>query len=134
MLRKLLTAKIHGATITQCDPDYVGSITIDADLLSATGIRPNESVLVLDLNNAARFETYVFKGPAGTGVIGINGAAAKLVEVGHRVLILSFGYLEQRELDDHVATIVVCDAQNHISDRLQKASVIDEPNVNLVTS
>lgn len=127
MLRKLLTAKIHGATITECDPDYVGSVTIDADLLRATGIRPNESVFVLDLDNAARFETYVFQGASGSGIIGINGAAAKLVEVDHRVLILCFGYLEENELDNHVATIVVCDAQNHIADRLHKASVVDKP-------
>ena len=80
MLRKMMRGKIHRATITFCDADYVGSATIDADLLRAADIRPNESVHVLDIDNGERFETYVIRGEAGSGVIGINGAAANLVE------------------------------------------------------
>ncbi|MHC4995854.1 MAG: aspartate 1-decarboxylase, partial [Planctomycetota bacterium] len=76
MFCKVLRAKIHRATITQTDPEYVGSITIDEDLLVATGIKPNEVVLIADVDNGARFETYVVKGEAGSGIIGINGAAA----------------------------------------------------------
>ena len=68
MLRKMMRAKIHRATITQCDPDYVGSVTIDSDLLRASGIRPNEAVLVLDIDNAVRFETYVIRGEPGSGI------------------------------------------------------------------
>ena len=125
MLRKMMRAKIHRATITQCDPDYVGSITIDADLLAASGIRPNEAVLVLDIDNAARFETYVIKGQPGSGVIGINGAAAKLVEVGHKVIIVCFGHLQDHELDDHVAKVVLADDRNGVADTLDYASTLD---------
>jgi aspartate 1-decarboxylase len=108
----MMRAKIHRATITHCDPDYVGSITIDALLLSAAGIRPNEAVLVLDLDNAARFETYVIRGQPGSGVIGINGAAARLVAPGHRVIVISFGLLTEDRLDQHHATVVLCDDRN----------------------
>jgi len=125
MLRKMLLAKIHRATITQCDPNYVGSVTVDADLLRASGIRPNESVLVLDIDNAARFETYVIRGEAGSGVIGINGAAARLVEPGHKVIILAFGLLEPADLDDHHATIVLADDENRVADVLRYDSTID---------
>lgn len=126
MLRKLLRAKIHRATVTQCDPDYVGSITIDADLLAAAGIRPNEAVLVLDIDNAARFETYVIRGEAGSGIIGINGAAAKLVQPGHKVIIVCFGYLMSDQVDDHVATIVLANERNGVAEVLHYDSRIDQ--------
>jgi aspartate 1-decarboxylase len=127
MLRKMLRGKIHRATVTQCDPDYVGSITIDADLLRASDIRPNEAVLVLDIDNAARFETYVIKGESGSGVIGINGAAAKLVEPGHKVIIVCFGLLEESALDEHGARIVLCDEHNRVADQLTYVSTLEEP-------
>lgn len=127
MLRKMLRGKIHRATVTQCDPDYVGSVTIDSDLLRASGIRPNEAVLVLDIDNAARFETYVIRGEAGSGVIAINGAAAKLVEPGHKVIIVCFGWLEDAAVDRHTARIVLCDASNRVADQLTYASTLDEP-------
>lgn len=127
MLRKMLRSKIHRATITECDPDYVGSITIDANLLRAADIRPNEAVLVLDIDNAARFETYVIRGEAGSGVIGINGAAAKLVEPGHKVIIVCFGIMTEDRLDDHVATIVVADERNAVGQILHYDSHIDQP-------
>ncbi|MEZ6197938.1 MAG: aspartate 1-decarboxylase [Planctomycetota bacterium] len=122
MLRKLMRGKIHRAVITQCDPDYVGSITIDAELLAATGIRPNEAVHVLDIDNAVRFETYVILGEPGSGIIGVTGAAAKLVETGHRVIIIAYGLLTEAEIDDHVAKVVVCDEDNRIEQRLDYAS------------
>ena len=78
MLRHALHAKLHHATVTYCDADYVGSITIDRDLLDASGMRPNEKVLVADCDSAARFETYVIPGERGSGVIGVNGACARL--------------------------------------------------------
>jgi len=126
MLRKMMRAKIHRATVTQCDPDYVGSITIDADLLAASGIRPNEAVLVLDIDNAARFETYVIRGEPGSGVIGINGAAAKLVETGHKVIVVCFGLLIEDALEDHVAKVVVADVHNRVGDVLYYDSKLDE--------
>ncbi len=127
MLRKMMRSKIHRATITQCDPDYVGSVTIDADLLRAADIRPNEAVLVLDIDNAARFETYVIRGETGSGVIGINGAAAKLVEPGHKVIIVCFGLLQEHDLDQHEARIVLVDANNRMTQQLVYNSRIDEP-------
>ena len=127
MLRKMLRSKIHHATITQCDLNYVGSITIDADLLEASDIRPNEAVLVLDIDNGARFETYVIKGKSGSGIIGINGAAARLVEVGHKVIIVCFGLLTEDKLDEHVSQIVVCDEQNRIADQFQYTSTLERP-------
>ncbi len=127
MLRKMLRSKIHRATVTECDPDYVGSITIDADLLRAADIRPNEGVLVLDIDNAVRFETYVIRGEPGSGVIGINGAAAKLVEPGHKVIIVCFGYLDPTEVDDHEARIVLADENNRVARQMRYSSEIDEP-------
>src|SRR6476659_6169657 len=119
MLRQLLRGKIHRATVTQCDPDYVGSITIDADLLRAADIRPNEAVHVVDVDNAARFETYVIRGEPGLGIIGVNGAAAKLVEPGHKVIIMCYGLLTPAELDEHEAKIVLVDAGNRVAQELR---------------
>lgn len=132
MLHKMMRAKIHRATITKCDPNYVGSITIDADLLRASGIRPNEAVHVLDIDNAARFETYVILGEAGSGVIGINGAAAKLVAPGHKVIIVCFGYLAEQHLDAHKATVVLADEKNRPAKTIVYGSTLepaDEPIV-----
>lgn len=126
MLRKMLRSKIHRATITECDADYVGSITVDADLLRAADMRPNEAVLVLDIDNAARFETYVIRGEPGSGVIGINGAAAKLVEPGHKIIIVCFGHLPEDDLDDHEARIVLADQHNRVAKQMRYASQIDE--------
>ena len=127
MLRKMMRAKIHRATVTACDCDYVGSATIDADLLRASGIRPNESVLVFDIDNAARFETYVIWGAPGSGVIGINGAAAKLVAPGHKLIIVSFGYLDEAAVDAHEATVVVADENNRPGQILRYPSQIEDP-------
>ena len=127
MLRKMLRSKIHRATITECDADYVGSVTIDLNLLRAADIRPNESVLVLDIDNGVRFETYVIRGEAGSGVIGINGAAARLVEPGHKVIIVCFGILTEDRLEDHVATIVLADADNQVDRVLHYDSRLADP-------
>ena len=118
MFRKMMCGKIHQAQVTQCDPEYVGSITIDADLLEATGIRPNEAVHVLDIDNAARFETYVILGEPGSGIIGVNGAAAHLVEKGHRLIIIAYSLMHRDELDKHEAQVVVCNEKNEIAERL----------------
>lgn len=126
MLRKMLRGKIHRATITECDLNYVGSITIDADLLRASGMQPNEAVLVLDLDNGARFETYIIPGDPGSGVIGVNGAAARLVRKGEKVIIVCFGFLEPHEVRTHQAKVVLCDAQNHIADQLHYPSSLDQ--------
>jgi aspartate 1-decarboxylase len=122
MTLRLLKAKIHRATVTMTDPDYHGSITIDADLLRATGLLPNEAVIVADCENGNRFETYIIPGQAGSGVIGINGAAALLSQVGHRVIILAFVQTSVAEAAQHVAKIVVVDANNRIAERIDHPS------------
>ena len=124
MLRKLLLGKIHRATVTRCDVDYVGSITIDADLLRASGIRPNEVVLVVDLDNGARFETYVIAGAAGSGCIEINGAAALLTTVGHKVIIFNFVLLDAAAVDQHVATVVLAGEGNTVAEVLNYPSTL----------
>jgi len=126
MLRNMMRAKIHHARITQCDPDYVGSITIDSDLLRAVDIRPNELVHVLDIDNGARLETYVFRGEAGSGIIGINGAAARLVNPGDKIIVVAFGLLTPDELDAHVSRTVVVDEHNRITQTVTQTSTIDE--------
>lgn len=126
MFLKVLRAKIHHAVVTQTDPDYVGSVTIDEDLLRATGIRPNEVVLIADCDNGARFETYVLKGAAGSGVIGINGAAARLVSRGDKVIIFAHAFLEPGDLDEHEAEIVVVDSRNRISRQMRYPSTLEQ--------
>jgi len=127
MFRKVLLAKIHRATVTHCDVDYVGSITIDADLLRATGIRPSECVLVADCENGNRFETYVFEGEAGSGVIGVNGAAARLVNRGDKLIICAFAQMTPEEMDRHEAKVVIVDEANHIAQRLSYSTHLREP-------
>src|SRR5882757_7798056 len=101
MLIKLLRAKIHNATVTQTDVNYHGSITIDSDLMKACGLMANEAVVVADCENGNRFETYVIVGEPGSGVIGINGAAARLSKVGNRVIIMSFVLATPDEVERH---------------------------------
>jgi aspartate 1-decarboxylase len=114
MLREALYAKIHRATVTACEPDYIGSITIDADLLDACGMRPSEKVLVADVTSGNRFETYIFKGLRGTGVIGLNGAAARLTGIGHLVIIMSFCQLTAEELAQHRPKVVLPTPDNRV--------------------
>jgi aspartate 1-decarboxylase len=108
-MRQLLRGKIHRATVTAAEPDYVGSIVIDQDLLDRADIWPGEKVLVSDVDNAARFETYAVPGKRGSGVISVNGAAAHLVKVGDKVIIMAF------ELTDKPipSKVVLVDQGNH---------------------
>ena len=124
ILTRLLKAKIHMAVVTQTDLNYHGSITIDTDLLKATGLLPNEAVLVADCENGNRFETYILPGPSGSGVIGINGAAARLSAVGNRVIVMAFVEGEGAELESHVAKIVVCDKSNKVIERIEQKSTL----------
>lgn len=126
MLKKILTGKIHQATVTQCNLDYVGSITIDEDLLRAAGIVANEFVNIADLDNGARFETYVIKGEAGSGIIGINGAAAHLVSQGDRVIIFAMAQMTPEEMSQHYSKVVICDEKNRIAQRLEYPTSLDE--------
>jgi len=114
VLRKILTAKIHRATVTAADLDYVGSITIDQDLIDAVGLAAGEMVLVADLANGTRHETYVIAGESGSGTICINGAAAHLVNVGDKVIIMAYGLMDEAELATHQPKIVLVDEANRV--------------------
>ena len=110
----MLKSKIHRATVTQADLHYVGSITIDADLMDAADLLPGEQVAIVDINNGARLETYVIAGPRGTGVIGINGAAARLVQSGDLVIIISYCTVTDAEARTLRPKVVFVDADNRI--------------------
>ena len=118
MLVKFLRAKIHRATVTEANVDYVGSITIDRTLLDATGILPGEGVLVANVDNGNRFETYVFEGKKDSGVICINGAAAHLAGVGEKVIIMAFGYGDIEEASRYKPKVVIPTDNNGIGDTL----------------
>jgi aspartate 1-decarboxylase len=96
-MRLMLKSKLHMATVTGKNLDYEGSIEIDEELMNPVDLKENELVLVADVNNGARFETYVIKGKAGSGTITLNGAAARLVEVGDKIIIMSFGLFNENE-------------------------------------
>ena len=108
----MLKTKIHRATITQCDLNYEGSISIDADLLEQSGILPFEQVDVLNINNGARFTTYAIKAPAGSGVIGINGAAARLAQAGDLVIICAYIQMSPEQARTHAPVIVSVNGAN----------------------
>lgn len=114
MFRTLLGGKIHRATVTQADLNYVGSITVDEDLLDAAGILVNEKVQIVNNNNGARLETYTIAGQRGSGVICLNGAAARLVQPGDVVIIMSYVLLSEPEISAHKPKVVLVDEANRI--------------------
>ncbi|OIJ98499.1 aspartate 1-decarboxylase [Streptomyces monashensis] len=114
MLRTLFKSKIHRATVTQADLHYVGSVTIDADLLDAADLLPGELVHIVDITNGARLETYVIEGERGSGVIGINGAAAHLVHPGDLVIIISYAQVSDSEARQLRPRVVHVDGGNRI--------------------
>ena len=116
MQRTMCKGKIHRATVTQANLNYVGSITIDADLLDAADIYPYEKVQVVDINNGARLETYTIAGARGSGVICLNGAAARLVSEGDLVIIISYAQYSEQEIRTLEPHIVFVDADNHITE------------------
>ncbi|OIK29265.1 aspartate 1-decarboxylase [Streptomyces malaysiense] len=114
MLRTMFKSKIHRATVTQADLHYVGSVTIDAELLDAADLLPGELVHIVDITNGARLETYVIEGERGSGVIGINGAAAHLVHPGDLVIIISYAQVSDVEARELKPRVVHVDAGNRI--------------------
>ena len=114
MHRTMLKSKIHRAIVTDCDLHYVGSITIDEDLLDAADIREFEQVAVVDVENGARFETYTIAGPRGSGDMKLNGAAARLVHRGDTIIVISYAAYEPDELDSYEPRVVHVDAHNQI--------------------
>nr|WP_308268374.1 aspartate 1-decarboxylase [Yinghuangia soli] len=115
MMRTMFKSKIHRATVTQADLHYVGSVTIDEDLLDAADLLPGELVHIVDIDNGARLETYTIAGPRGTGIIGINGAAARLVHTGDLVIIIAYAQVTDEEARDMKPRVVFVDGENRIT-------------------
>lgn len=114
MLRTMFHAKIHRATVTEADLHYVGSVTVDQDLLDAAGILPGELVSIVDITNGARLETYTIAGQRASGVIGINGAAAHLINPGDLVILIAYAQMEDAEARAYQPKVVHVDEQNRI--------------------
>ena len=116
MFRTMMNSKIHRATVTEANLNYVGSITIDQNILDAVGMLENEKVQIVNNNNGARFETYIIAGKRGSGVICVNGAAARLVQEGDIVIIISYGLIPEEELKNHQPQIAIMGEGNTIHD------------------
>ncbi len=128
MHRTMLKSKIHRATVTDCDLHYVGSITIDSELLDAADIREFEQVAVVDVDNGARFETYTIAGPPGSGDMKVNGAAARLVHRGDTIIVISYGSYDPEDLDHYIPRVVhVTDSNQIISVDAQVSSLLSAP-------
>jgi len=119
MLRVMMKSKLHQATVTQCNLNYKGSLTIDRNLMELADLLPNEQIQVVNVNNGARFETYVIEGEAGSGIIGVNGGAARLCEVGDRVLIISWCVLTDEEARRHDPGVTLLDERNRPVDTVR---------------
>ena len=128
MHRQMLKSKIHRATVTACDPDYVGSLTLDPELMRSADLLPNEQVHVWDIENGARFVTYAIEGEAGSRTVQVNGAAARLVNEGHKVIVASFAAYDERDLDAYAPVVV------HVDDRNGIVQVDSHPEVLLGSS
>jgi aspartate 1-decarboxylase len=129
MMRILCKSKIHRATVTEANLNYKGSLTLDPLLMEAAGLIPFEQVHVLNLNNGARFETYLIEGERGSGTVCVNGAAARLVQVGDPVIVLAYALVPEDELSDFTARIVFVDEHNRVV-RVEVAKVLQEAQVN----
>lgn len=114
MMQEFLYSKIHRATVTDANLNYVGSITVDEVLMEAAKIKEWQKVDILDINNGERFQTYVIKGKANTGCICLNGAAARKVQPGDKVIIISYAYLNSDEISNYTPTVVMVDENNKI--------------------
>lgn len=116
MFRTMMNGKIHRATVTEANLNYVGSITIDADIIDAVGMVENEKVQIVNNHNGARFETYIISGKRGSGTICLNGAAARLVQPGDTVIIISYALVSEDKLEEHYPKIAIMDENNKIKD------------------
>ena len=115
MTLEMLKGKIHRATVVQAELDYVGSITVDEELLEAAGILEYEKVQIVDINNGSRFETYTICGERGSGMICLNGAAARCVSTGDKIIIMAYAGVDAKEAKEHKPKVVFVDEKNHIS-------------------
>ncbi|WP_285766203.1 aspartate 1-decarboxylase [Peribacillus sp. SI8-4] len=114
MFRTMMNGKIHRARVTEANLNYVGSITIDEDIIDAVGILPNEKVAIVNNNNGARLETYVIAGERGSGVVCLNGAAARLVQPDDIVIIISYVLVAEDKLEDHKPKVAIMNEENKI--------------------
>ena len=114
MFRTMLKSKIHRATVTQADLHYVGSVTVDEDLMEAADLLAGEQVAIVDVTNGARLETYVIAGPRGSGVIGLNGAAARLVHPGDLVILIAYAMMSDADSRTYVPRVVFVDSENRV--------------------
>ncbi len=112
----MMKGKIHRATVTEANLNYVGSITIDADLLDAVDMLPNEKVAIVNNNNGARLETYIIAGERGSGVVCLNGAAARLVQPGDVVIIISYALVAEEKVKEHTPRVAIMDEKNKIKE------------------
>lgn len=115
MLRTLMKSKLHRATVTEANLHYVGSITIDEDLMDAADLVAHEQVQVVDITNGARLDTYVIPAPRGCRALCLNGAAARLVQPGDQIIVISYATYDATEVRDHVPTVVLCDEGNRVA-------------------
>ena len=115
MTREMLRAKVHRITVTECDVQYEGSLTLDRDLMDACGMVAFEKIDVYDVDNASRFSTYLIEGARGSGACCINGAAARLVEVGHKVIIAAYAAVDEEDVGAHAPRIVLVDDSNRLT-------------------
>ncbi|HWO95499.1 MAG TPA: aspartate 1-decarboxylase [Bacillus sp. (in: firmicutes)] len=120
MFRTMMNAKIHRATVTEANLNYVGSITIDEDIIDAVGIVENEKVQIVNNNNGARLETYVIPGERGSGVVCLNGAAARLVQPGDVVIIISYALVAQDQVASHEPTVAIMGENNRIQQLIKQ--------------
>ena len=120
MFRTMMNGKIHRAVVTEANLNYVGSITIDTDILDAVGMLPNEKVQIVNNNNGARFETYIIPGERGSGVICVNGAAARLVQEGDIVIIISYALVAEDKINMHQPKVAIMDENNRIKEIINK--------------
>lgn len=120
MFKTMMNAKLHRATVTEANLQYVGSITIDEDLMDAVGIFENEKVQVVNNNNGARLETYVIRGTRGSGIVCLNGAAARLVQPGDEVIIISYVQMDAKEAKQHQPTVALLNEKNEIIEMLSE--------------
>ena len=120
MFRVMMKSKIHGATVTEANLRYTGSITIDKNLLKSSDIAPFERVQIVNLHNGSRVETYVLEGAAGSGTICMNGAAARWAEVGDKVIIISYSLMEDKKIRKHRPRVIFVDEKNRIKEKKEK--------------
>lgn len=116
MLRTVCKSKLHGATVTEANVHYTGSITLDAHLMKAADLVPYEQVHVVDVDNGARIVTYCMEGPAGSGTVCVNGAAARLIAAGDTVIIISYAQVTAEELESFAPTIIMLDRHNRVQE------------------